>query len=314
VKLRWVAVSVLVAAAALAAGWGMGLFKTQASPPDVTSAPAPAPSLAKKEAVAPLRTAALMLAHARPTPSPIQRLDPPSNDPTCGASGVYCDEDAVCVDGGCVSTVCAADGGPGVRCALPNGTIGACCGERCSDLDRDGANCGQCGLACLNRLDCVSGRCQARTCAGRMAGTPCANAGSESGACCRGACINRSAWASDAANCGGCGHACAPGLTCRQGSCIDPGTGTPPSWTCLDEGHTCAEDSFCVVDACFPRACSGDNDGMLCPEPAGERLLGHCCGPVCADLFADRNNCRACGVRCSPGEVCKNGDCASPDP
>jgi hypothetical protein len=95
---------------------------------------------------------------------------------------------------------------------------------------------------------------------------------------------------------------------------VDPGTGGPPSWTCVDPAHACPADSFCVIDACYPRACSGDTDGLLCPDPAGGKLLGHCCGQVCADLFADKNNCRACGVRCGAGEVCKNGDCLAPDP
>jgi Stigma-specific protein, Stig1 len=147
-----------------------------------------------------------------------------------------------------------------------------------------------------------------------MAGTACAGPATGSGTCCRDRCIDPSTWASDVANCGGCGHACGPGLGCKQGACVDPGTGSPPAWTCADQGHGCPEDSVCFVDACYPRVCRGDNDGLLCPDPAGGKLLGHCCGQVCADLFADPHNCRACGVHCAAGEICKSGDCVPPDP
>jgi len=114
---------------------------------------------------------------------------------------------------------------------------------------------------------------------------------------------------SDATNCGGCGHACAPGLLCNQGQCVDPATRAPPSWTCVDDAHPCPDGTFCVIDACFPRVCSGDNDGVLCPTAKGGEL-GHCCGKVCANLFEDKDNCRACGVHCAAGEICRSGDCA----
>jgi hypothetical protein len=145
-----------------------------------------------------------------------------------------------------------------------------------------------------------------------MAGTPCSDSGNAVGECCRGACVDPTAWASDSANCGGCGHACAPGLTCKQSSCVDAATGQA-SATCLEPGHACPDGTFCVLDACFPRDCGADSEGLFCPSPGGGQL-GHCCGQVCTDLFGDKNNCRACGVRCAEGQVCKSGECAAPEP
>jgi hypothetical protein len=309
---RWVALIFLVAVAALAACWAMRPERPAPPPPEVPQAPAAEPPTAAKE-VAPLRTAAWMLAHSRPAPAPQpQKTNPQNEDWACGASGAVCPDDAVCIDGGCLSSICAA-GDSASSCALSSGRAGGCCGGRCSDLDEDAANCGQCGASCLQGLDCISGRCLARSCAGKMAGTLCSGGGKGGGACCRDRCIDQSTWASDSANCGGCGHACAPGLVCKQASCVDAVTGEPPAWTCLQPGHTCAEDSFCVIDGCYPRDCRGDTEGLLCLAPSGGKLVGHCCGTFCADLFADRTNCRACGVHCAPGEVCRNGDCMAPE-
>jgi hypothetical protein len=205
---------------------------------------------------------------------------------------------------------CPADGGLGSKCALSGGKRGACCSGRCTDPQADIANCGQCALRCSNGLVCSSGHCQAQSCTDRMAGVPCSIPGHGAGACCRNTCVDRTAWASDRANCGSCGHACAPGLACNQGVCVDPSTMAPPAWTCLEEAHACPAGTFCVMESCIPRACTADSEGLLCPNPKGAEL-GHCCGQVCTDLYEDHDNCRACGVRCAIGEACKNGECAA---
>jgi hypothetical protein len=176
------------------------------------------------------------------------------------------------------------------------------------------------GSTCVDGT-CVNGACLedggpsactlASSCVGQMAGTACSIRGAE-GACCKGHCIEPASWQADPANCGSCGHACAPGLACRQALCVDPATGSRPSWTCLDEGHACPSGSFCLIDACFPRVCTGGNDGFLCPLPAGQ--VGHCCGQACADLFEDTANCRACGVRCPEGQDCHDGECGATSP
>jgi len=63
-----------------------------------------------------------------------------------------------------------------------------------------------------------------------------------------------------------------------------------------------------VIDACYPRACGAGSDGQLCPGNV-DGQIGHCCGDTCRDLFTDTDNCRACGLRCNPGESCKGGEC-----
>jgi hypothetical protein len=64
-----------------------------------------------------------------------------------------------------------------------------------------------------------------------------------------------------------------------------------------------------VIDACYPKACTGDSDGLICPVANGR--VGHCCGKTCTDLFEDSMNCRACGVRCPEHQVCRDGDCVA---
>ncbi|HUB08089.1 MAG TPA: hypothetical protein VMB50_13860 [Myxococcales bacterium] len=300
---KWLLAGGLLAAVALAVSWGLG----SGSAPSVPEAAA-APEAGVDDArAAPLGAVAVVLSHARATPTPAPR--PSQAEGACGPSGEPCGDDSVCLDGGCVSTACGADGGG--RCALSDGRVGTCCGARCVDFSTDRESCGKCGSPCQAGLDCVAGQCRAQSCAGQMAGTPCGESGQPRGACCRGACVTPSSWADDTANCGGCAHACAPGLTCQQGACVDPATGAPPGWTCLDPRHACPADMFCVVDGCFPRTCGDDGDGLLCPG-AVRGTVGHCCGGRCADLFSDPEACGACGVRCAGGQSCQAGACVGP--
>jgi hypothetical protein len=311
VKVQWILLALLfVVAAGLAVSWGLGFWDEPAAPVAMPPPQPPAKSASKEPP--PLDTAAWMLAHSQPAqPASAQpvRVD---DDSACGVSRAQCPDDSTCIDGACLHTVCVADGGGddgrGVACALPAHKAGSCCGERCVDLAADSASCGRCGIACDRGLDCVTGHCEARSCAKQMAATSCLASEGGRGACCRGECVDQTTWMRDAANCGGCGHACAPGLACEHGACTDPATGAPPAWNCFERGHTCPEESFCVIDACYPKACGGESDGMLCPGSA-DGQIGHCCDQVCTDLFTDSNNCRACGVRCNSGEVCKNGEC-----
>ncbi len=308
VKVQWVLLALLVViAGALAVSWGAGFWDEPSAVIDAGPPPAPAVKSARKEPP-PLDTAAWMLAHAQPQPpqagAPQPRVD---DDSACGPSGAPCADDTVCIAGACVATTCTADAGAASACALPNNRTGTCCRDRCTDLGSDSASCGQCGNPCDPGLDCLGGRCEARSCGGKMAGTTCVtNAGT--GDCCRGECVDRATWLRDASNCGGCGHICATGLSCDKGACVDPTTGLLPSWNCFERGHTCPADSFCVVDACYPRACGAGSDGQLCPGSA-DGQIGHCCSGVCTDLFTDKDNCRACGLRCGSTEACRNGEC-----
>ena len=311
---RWIVMGLLIAAIALAASWGIGLWTS--NPPvatDDVGNTAPTPPVKS----GPTRRLPWRLENFRPGPEQgpddaVQETTADSSDvkrEPCG--GAPCPVGSICVDGGCLSAACGPDAGES-HCTLPNAQQGACCRGRCSDLENDPANCGRCGSGCLKGLECVAGRCQARSCRGQMAGTVCSMQGLE-GACCRGSCADPSSWMSDPANCGGCGHSCAPGLACRQKLCVDPASGVRPAWTCLDEGHTCPDGTFCLIDSCLPRACTGESDGLLCPGAGGQ--VGHCCGQTCTNLFEDSMNCRACGVRCPEHQECRDGECVpAPQP
>lgn len=309
-KARWLAGAVFAGGAALAASWGLGLWDAPAA---IREEAAPAgPSGAGPAAAAPFEAVAVALAGARLNrPRATQRQA--SDVSGCGARAEPCAEDAVCIDGGCFPMTCAVDAGSSASCALSGGQVGTCCGLRCVDVEVDAAHCGRCGDRCRQGLDCVSGECLAGNCTAQMAGTPCSQSGQGRGTCCRGACVEPTTWADDPANCGACGHACAPGLTCKEGACTDPATGAPPAWTCMSAEHGCPAGTFCAVDACLPKSCSPDGDGLLCPSPA-LGVPGHCCTGRCIDLFTDRENCGACGVRCSQGETCESGECASTGP
>jgi hypothetical protein len=310
VRAQWIVLALLaMVAAALAASWGLGFWDE----PAAAVAPAtPTPAKPARKEPPPLDTAAWMLANAK-SGLPAQAPAGPAqheDDSACGATRTACPDDSVCIGGACLVTVCAPDAGTASACALPDSRPGTCCDGRCLDLRSDPASCGKCGITCDPGLDCVAGRCEARSCTGRMASLRCLTSSGGQGLCCHSECVDQSTWKQDAANCGGCGHACAPGLVCQQGACADPATGLPPSWNCFERGHTCPADSFCVIDACYPKTCGSDSDGQLCPGAGSDDgQIGHCCDQVCTDLFTDKNNCRACGVRCGSGEVCRNGEC-----
>ncbi len=299
-KARWLVVGLLAAGGAAAAAlWIFGSPEAPAPREERTATQARAERSAA--AAAPLGAVAIALAEARPRTSPA-RQPGPTDERGCGPSGEPCADDELCVDGGCLGTTCAGEGG---ACALGDGRAGICCEARCVDLASDAANCGRCGASCETGLDCTAGTCLAGSCTGRMAGTPCSASG---GRCCRGACVDAASLGEDTSNCGACGHACAPGLSCRQGTCTDPATDAPPTWTCVEPAHACPEGTFCAVDACLPRRCGPDGDGLLCPSPT-PGVPGDCCGGRCVDLFSDGEDCGACGRRCGPGQQCQGGSC-----
>lgn len=115
---------------------------------------------------------------------------------------------------------------------------------------------------------------------------------------------------SDAANCGGCGKACAEGEVCRDGvcsaSCGAEETSCDGECVDLDRdaancgecGHACGEGESCDAGECVPG--SGCEDGELR------------CDGVCTDTDSDASNCGACGESCDEGFICSEGSCACP--
>ncbi len=116
----------------------------------------------------------------------------------CGGCGASCPANESCYDGLCV---CGGDGNPYARCD------GACI-----RTDRSEDHCGACGNDCPVGDVCVGSTCL------HGDGDSCPQCAPDS-LCCAGAaaCVDP-LW--DAANCGGCGQACAEGESCEEGRCV----------------------------------------------------------------------------------------------
>ncbi len=111
--------------------------------------------------------------------------------------------------------------------------------------------------------------------------------------------------ATDAANCGVCGVACAAGEVCSGGACTCTTAGeTNCDGVCTDLGSDAANCGACGV-ACPNGVCS---DGVCGCPTAGQTN----CDGVCTDLGSDAANCGACGAPCPRGDVCSDGVCGCP--
>ncbi|HVV50603.1 MAG TPA: LamG-like jellyroll fold domain-containing protein, partial [Polyangia bacterium] len=166
-----------------------------------------------------------------------------TDNANCGTCGNACAAGQVCQGGTCTITCGAL-----TTCTPSSGS------PYCANLGTDNANCGTCGNACAAGQSCTSGVCQT-TCSGSetVCGGLCTNTAFDpsncgtcgttcsfpqgSAACSGGACFLTSCSAgyadcnhqqadgcesntnTDAANCGGCGKACALGETCQTGVC-----------------------------------------------------------------------------------------------
>ena len=95
---------------------------------------------------------------------------------------------------------------------------GICCGGACVDPNTDHANCGGCGKACSAITVCTGGTCQRKVTLPQptVAGATLCGAGQTD--CGGGNCVDL---ATDAANCGACGNACAAGQVCFGGTCAN---------------------------------------------------------------------------------------------
>jgi hypothetical protein len=165
-----------------------------------------------------------------------------TDNANCGTCGNACGAGNVCSGGACTLTC-----GSLSTCRPSSGS------PYCANLSTDDANCGTCGTTCAAGQSCMGGVCKA-TCSGgeTVCGGVCTNTSfdpNNCGACgttcgfangtagCSGGCFLaacnsgyadcnhlqadgcESNSASDPANCGACGKACALGETCQTGVC-----------------------------------------------------------------------------------------------
>jgi hypothetical protein len=173
------------------------------------------------------------------------------------------------------------------------------CGDHCTKLESDSANCGVCGKVCSAGQTCNGGICVGSCLPGQTS--------------CGGACTDLS---SDDRNCGACGNNCSlehSSSACKKGQCDI--SSCHPGWancdgnvnngceTHLDDdrnncggcGVHCGEDEICSQG--HPVRC-GKNE---------HREGNRCAANQCGDTDSDRNNCGWCGNRCGDDEVCDHG-------
>jgi hypothetical protein len=138
----------------------------------------------------------------------------------CANGGTCCR--GVCCCGDCDQTtgVCV---GPSNGICEDTGDGEFCCGSQCKKLKIDNSNCGACGHLCFFPETCCNGECMNLDSdpshCGRCDGT--GQCPPDAAACCRGMCVNPSAFDMDTANCGECLNNCpeeAP--ICRGGQCV----------------------------------------------------------------------------------------------
>lgn len=190
-------------------------------------------------------------------------VDLQTDESNCGACGEACPAGATCVESAC--SFCKADGencqGSHQCCdSLPWGCLGGVCrntcgteltwcGDRCTNIDIDPANCGACGRACATGLDCLNGRCCERFSCCRDYGEACASEGE----CCDTPCTG-------GACCRPLHHRCSYPEECCSGFCT--GTGgfcCPPGGDCCQPyGSRCNSASdCCLLNDGSPIPCSG---------------------------------------------------------
>lgn len=246
-------------------------------------------------------------------------IDTTSSMGNCGACGVACDTDEVCVESSCKPMTDAC------------GDSKVWCRTTCVDTMSDDDNCGTCGNACGALESCVGGKCKPEC---LDSWVYCENDNK---------CANLT---TDAEHCGSCGHVCGGNMYCANGACVCPaGTSNcdgdesngceTPSLQCGQVGQ-CADESKVCGDVCCDATCC---NGAVCVDLTSNPLhCGDCATPcettqrceggvcvddiagcdkesdtpcfgTCADLKTSVDHCGGGGIACSTDEECVDGEC-----
>ncbi len=180
------------------------------------------------------------------------------------------------------------------------------CAEKCRDLLVDRANCGACGKACNAGEVCSAGQCgvtcqpSLSLCAPTDAGGADASSADAASSAPGAYCAN---FATDNANCGGCGVTCAAGAACSAGQC---------RLTCQSGLSICSK---AIADAgaqdASTDAASSDAASSDAAAEGGAQDGGVLASTYCANLASDDSNCGACGVTCGAALHCSSGSCTN---
>ncbi|MDP3219216.1 MAG: hypothetical protein Q8S73_34275, partial [Deltaproteobacteria bacterium] len=204
------------------------------------------------------------------------------------AGAVGCDDSTPVVGGVDATTDLGLDAAIDVPVDQPpTCTAGqALCGGRCVNALTDNANCGACGSACAAGLVCSMGRCDV-ACGNALA--TCSDPGDAGGPR---YCADL---ATDRANCGACGNACAPGNICVARSCqVSCVAGQALCGaTCRDLQSDSANCGACGTACAAGQVCSAG----ACAASCGAGLSS--CSGACVSTATDPAHCGACGTACA---------------
>jgi hypothetical protein len=269
-----------------------------------------------------------------------QQMAPPDGGASDGGP-IDANFDASPVDAARPVDGSASDGGP--RPARL-----ACCNHACTDVTKDGLNCGACGTSCMVGQSCCGASCIPTTmdvtncggcgvtCAGQHANWACAASACAISSCAMGyadcdkmasdGC--ESLLATDVNNCGSCGAPCTPtsnaatmgcaGSTCNIATC------KPPFADCdklapngcevnttgdVNNCSGCGKSCLALANVAAAACTNGNCTNLTCKPPFAD------CNGIAADgcetnLNTDKNHCGACTKPCGPAS-CINGQCVN---